>query len=98
MPAESDPTPEVRSPGMLDVLELTPQERRLVTWFLRAGRATTPQVAAQLKTDPETTQTLLQTLVSRGFLRTEITEQETYYRAGLRPNPSQLPPQLWDSL
>ena len=83
---------------MADVLQLPPPERQLASWLIRIGDASQSAVITQVG-DPTQAQTLLTTLIAKGFIREYESAGKVHYQARLAPRRQrELPSNVWQTL
>ena len=83
---------------MADVLQLPAAERQLVNWLIRTGEVSGSAVATHLG-QVEQAQSLLATLVAKGFLREQESGGEMHYHVRLAPRRQrELPDNIWQAL
>lgn len=84
--------------SMADVLQLPDAERELVNWIVRTGEVSWSAVVARLE-QVETAQSLLATLIAKGFIREQVIEGESHYRIHFAHRRKRtLPANLWQAL
>jgi DNA-binding MarR family transcriptional regulator len=83
-----------------DMLALPEEERRLLLWLLRRGKASADEAAGQFGLDPAAALSMLDALAKRGFVKSEGNESHEVYQ----PQPVStrtawtLPEELWRKL
>lgn len=83
---------------MADVLQLPPAERQLVNWLIRTGDVSRSAVQTQVG-DPARAQSLLSTLIAKGFVREYERAADVYYQVRLAPRRQrELPASIWQAL
>lgn len=83
---------------MADILQLPTPERELVNWIVRTGEVSWSTVVARLGT-AEQAQSLLASLIDKGFLREQVIQDEAHYSARLAPRRKrELPDNIWQAL
>jgi DNA-binding IclR family transcriptional regulator len=82
------------------MLALPEEERRLLQWLMRRGRASVEEAAGQFGLDPATGRSLLEALAKRGFVKIEGDESHGVYqpRPGSTRTAGTLPDALWRKL
>ncbi len=90
---------ETSGVGLLDVLQLPNDTRRLVNWILRRQQVTVAEAAAHLHQDEENTQRVLEGLVEQGQLQRTADATQPGYRVRLAQRRGrQLPAEIWRAL
>src|SRR5690606_20702866 len=82
-----------------DILLLSEERRKLVNWMLRQQEVTLDQATAYLDRGEESTQMLLEELLSRGLLEKISGSDGPVYKVRLAHRKGrQLPMEIWQSL
>jgi len=83
-----------------DMLALPEEERHLLQWLTRRGRASAEEAAGQFGLDPAAARSLLEALAKRGFVKGEGDESHEVYqpRPGSMRTARTLPDGLWRKL
>jgi DNA-binding Lrp family transcriptional regulator len=85
--------------SMSAVLGLPDDQRRLVNWLMRAGRASVAEIAAHFEVDEPTARDLAETLAAAGFLRRGADDGVERYRAQVNARPNRrVSSDLWKAL
>ena len=83
---------------MADVLQLPLAERQLINWLIRTGDVSRSAVQTQVG-DPAHAQSLISTLLAKGFIREYERAAEVYYQVRLAPRRQRdLPANIWQAL
>ena len=82
-----------------DLLDLSPELRRVVNTITRRGEMSLAEIMLELDMRPSETRELLDTLVEKGFLRTVEVEGELRYKTFFgRREGREMPVSIWDAL
>ncbi len=85
--------------SMADVLALPEPLCTLVSWMIRKGQATLPEIKDYLKQDEAPVRKLLANLIEKGFVREIEVRGQSQYRVRLAPKKGQnLSRNLWGNL
>jgi predicted transcriptional regulator len=83
---------------MADVLQLPAAERELVNWIVRSGEVSEAAIVTHLG-QAASAQSLLTTLLDKGFIRAEVIQGEAHYSAHFAPRRKRaLPEGIWQAL
>ena len=82
-----------------DVLDLSPELRRVVNAITRRGEMGLAEIELELNLEPAALRMLLDTLVEKGFLRSFEVEGEPRYKTFFSQRPGrEVPVSIWDAL
>ncbi len=81
-----------------DVLDLPDALRNAVNWLMRQEDVTLCQVTEYLQQDEKDAQTMLTTLVEKGFVREFLVKGVPRYRVRIASRKRELPPNIWHAL
>jgi len=80
----------------LDLLDLAPRERQVMTLFVRHSHLSLAEVAEKLDADADAVQAILDDFVSKGYLLAFQAGRERRYRPLFaRKRSRELPPNIW---
>lgn len=84
---------------LAELLDLSPPLRRLMNRITRHGELSLSDAAAELEEPLEETQSMLNSLVEKGYLLREKQESDWIYRTRFaRKRGTSLPPGIWSAL
>lgn len=78
---ESDETDQVPGFDPLDVVELTDEQRKVVTWLSRHRRSNFAAIQEALEIDPTELHTILDTLLEQKRIQSTVRNEQTLYSA-----------------
>jgi DNA-binding IclR family transcriptional regulator len=82
-----------------DLLDLSPELRRIMNMILRQGEMSLTDVVFELDMKPSEARELLATLVGRGYLKAFEVEGEQHYKTFLaRKRGREVPLNIWEAL
>ena len=85
--------------GVSDLISLPGEQRKIMDWILRRGKASLPEIAAQAGKHERAIRPDLDALAVQGFLRMEETPAGKIYRPQLASKKGrQLPDEIWQAL
>ena len=84
---------------MADVLDLPDSLRSLVNWIMRKEEVTLEEVTEYLSQDDKSAQTMITSLVEKGFVREFVVKGVHRYRVRIASRQKrELPPNLWNAI
>jgi predicted transcriptional regulator len=84
---------------MTDLLGLPDAERTLVNWLVRQRGASLADIVAHTQAEPAAVQTMLDNLLTAGFLTTDKASNPALFKPNLvSRKPRTVPDKLWNAL
>lgn len=84
---------------MSELIDLTPDERKVVLELIKSGKSSLGALSEKLNKDNDAVERMADSLVEKGYLKSLLESgQKTYEVFLARKKPSQLPFDIWGSL
>jgi DNA-binding IclR family transcriptional regulator len=97
--AEIETRQQVEGITPADLLDLSPELRRIINTILRQGEMSLTEIVLQLDMRPSEVKDLLDTLVEKGYLRAFEVKGELHYKTFLaHKRGREVPLNIWEAL